>query len=41
MALKFMPFIPTEFTASFYSGLGPALVIAAVLFTKHFFQDAV
>jgi hypothetical protein len=37
MALKFMPFIPAEFTASFYSGLGPALVIAAILFTKHSF----
>ena len=35
MALKFMPFIPAEFTASFYFGLGPALVIAAVLFIKH------
>ena len=35
IALKFMPFIPAEFTASFYSGLGPALVIAAVLFIKH------
>ena len=34
MALKFMPFIPAEFTASFYSGLGPALVIAAFLFIK-------
>ncbi len=36
MALKFMPFIPAEFTASFYSGLGPALVIAAILFIKKF-----
>ena len=36
MALKFMPFIPAEFTASFYSGLGPALVIASVLFMKKF-----
>ena len=35
MALKFMPFVPDEFTAFFYSGLGPALVIAAVLFIKH------
>ena len=35
IALKFMPWIPAEFTASFYSGLGPALVIAAVLFIKH------
>ena len=35
IALKFMPFVPDEFIASFYSGLGPALVIAAVLFIKH------
>lgn len=34
MVLKFIPFIPAEFTASFYSGLGPALIIAAVLFIK-------
>lgn len=37
MALKFIPFIPAEFTASFYSGLGPALIIAAILFIKHSF----
>ncbi len=37
MALKFMPFIPAEFTASFYSGLGPALIIAAILFKKNSF----
>lgn len=37
IALKFMPFIPAEFTASFYSGLGPALVIASVRFCKKFF----
>ncbi len=35
MALKFVPFIPAEFTASFYSGLGPALVIAAIRFSLH------
>lgn len=34
MALKFMPFIPAEFTASFYSGLGPALIIAAIRFIR-------
>lgn len=34
IALKFVPFIPAEFTASFYSGLGPALVIASVLFIR-------
>lgn len=37
MALKFMPFIPAEFTASFYSGLGPALIIAACWFMQKFF----
>lgn len=34
IALKFMPFIPAEFTASFYSGLGPALITAAILFIR-------
>lgn len=38
IALKFMPWIPAEFTASFYSGLGPALGIAAVLFIKHLYN---
>ena len=37
IALKFMPFIPAEFTASFYSGLGPALVIASFWFLQKFF----
>jgi len=32
IALKFVPGIPIEFTASFYSGLGPMLVAAAFLF---------
>lgn len=36
MALKFIPFIPEEFTASFYSGLGPALIVAAVLFIRKY-----
>ena len=35
MALKFMPFIPAKFTASFYSGLGPSLIIASLLFVKY------
>ena len=38
VALKFMPFIPLEFTASFYCGLGPSLVVACILFvakSKH------
>lgn len=29
VALKFIPGVPAEFTASFYSGLGPMLVFAA------------
>lgn len=32
MALKFFPGIPEAFTASFYSGLGPALLYSAFLF---------
>lgn len=35
IAMKFMPFIPAEFTASFYPGLGFSLIIAAILFIKH------
>lgn len=36
IALKFVPFIPAEFTAAFYSGLGPALVVASVMFAKRY-----
>lgn len=36
IALKYVPFIPAEFTASFYSGLGPALVVAGFWFVKRF-----
>jgi len=32
IALKFISGVPAEFTASFYSGLGPMLVFAAVRF---------
>lgn len=32
IVLKFIPGIPAEFTASFYSGLGPMLVVAALRF---------
>lgn len=32
IALKFISGIPMEFTASFYSGLGPMLVVAAARF---------
>ena len=36
IAMKFIPCIPAEFTASFYSGLGPALVVAGCLFLKKY-----
>ena len=32
IALKFIPVVPMSFTASFYSGLGPMLVVAACRF---------
>jgi hypothetical protein len=32
IALRFIPGIPAEFTGSFYSGLGPMLVVAACRF---------
>ena len=32
ISLKFIPGVPTEFFASFYCGLGPALIIAAAQF---------
>lgn len=35
MALKFIPGIPTEFTASFYSGLGPMLIFSACRFLSN------
>jgi hypothetical protein len=37
IALKFIPSIPVEFTTSFYSGLGPALLFAAFRFAKKAF----
>ncbi len=35
MALRFIPDIPSAFTASFYSGLGPALMMAAARFAAN------
>ena len=35
IALKFIEVIPAEFTASFYSGLGPMLVFAACRFISN------
>ena len=34
IVLKHIPQIPTAFTASFYSGLGPMLVVAAIRFIR-------
>ena len=36
IALKFISGIPVEFTASFYSGLGPALIFAGFLFVQKY-----
>lgn len=38
LVLKQIPHIPTEFTASFYSGLGPMLIWAAGRFVINSFQ---
>jgi len=35
MALKFIPGVPAEFTASFYSGLGPMLLLSAFRFLRN------
>jgi hypothetical protein len=35
IALKFIHGIPAEFTASFYSGLGPMLLVAALRFIRN------
>lgn len=34
IALKFIPGVPAAFTASFYSGLGPMLILAACRFVS-------
>lgn len=34
MAVKNIPAIPLQFTASFYSGLGPMLILSAVRFVR-------
>ncbi len=38
ITLRFIPGIPSAFTASFYSGLGPMLIFAACRFISHRFQ---
>ena len=35
IAMKFIPVIPEAFTASFYSGLGPMLILAALRFIRN------
>ncbi len=39
IALKFIPGIPAEFTASFYSGLGPMLIFAAFSFIRYRYKE--
>ena len=38
ISLKFIPGVPTEFFASFYCGLGPALIAAAALFLSRWVE---
>ncbi len=38
ITLKFIPGIPSAFTASFYSGLGPMLIWAACRYISHILQ---
>ena len=35
IVLKHVPAVPAAFTASFYSGLGPMLLVAALRFLRH------
>jgi hypothetical protein len=39
IVLKFVPCIPDEFIASFYSGLGPALIWSGIRFCSHIAKD--
>lgn len=39
ITLRFIPHIPQEFTASFYSGLGPMLILSALKFLKLSYRD--
>lgn len=34
IVLRFFPFLPSEFTASFYCGLGPMLIFSAIRFLR-------
>jgi len=40
ISLKFIPGVPTEFFASFYCGLGPALIVAAIQFLRNWTRTA-
>ena len=40
ISLKFIPGVPTEFFASFYPGLGTALVVAGATFLAHWIKAA-
>ena len=39
ISLKFIPGVPTEFFASFYCGLGPALISAAAQFYSRWIEE--
>ncbi|MBQ8069786.1 MAG: hypothetical protein IJ202_02925 [Bacteroidales bacterium] len=39
ISLKFIPGVPTEFFASFYCGLGPALIVAAAKFFSAWIEE--
>ena len=38
ITLKHIPDVPLSFTASFYSGLGPMLIISSIQYLKAFFK---
>lgn len=38
ISLKFIPGVPTEFFASFYCGLGPALIVAGATFLANWIK---
>lgn len=39
IVLKHIPAVPSAFTASFYSGLGPMLMLASLRFAAHTYHD--
>ena len=38
ITLKHIPDVPMSFTASFYSGLGPMLIVSSIQYLKAFFK---